>query len=105
MKPDEVRALPSWCLRLIVLLEARAAPRLRTVEGLWRRSTATRPGRMTDFIRHEALLPPDEIDVIIREASADLKLFQHVAAQVPLPERPAMSEWLERFHAAYREAA
>jgi hypothetical protein len=25
MKPDEVRALPAWCLRLIVLVEARAA--------------------------------------------------------------------------------
>src|SRR3546814_2047339 len=37
MKPDEVRALPSWCLRLIVLVEARAAPRLRTVEGLDRK--------------------------------------------------------------------
>src|SRR3546814_8775807 len=54
MKPDEVHALPAWCLRLIILVEARAAPRLRTVEGLWRKSTRTRPGRMTDFIRAEA---------------------------------------------------
>src|SRR3546814_15082021 len=38
MKPDEVRALPSWCLRLIVLVEARAAPRLRTVEEIGRTS-------------------------------------------------------------------
>ena len=29
--------LPPWCLRLIVLVEARAAPRLQTVEGLWRK--------------------------------------------------------------------
>ena len=34
MKPDEVRSLsPEW-LRTIVLIEARAAPRLKTVEGL-----------------------------------------------------------------------
>src|SRR3546814_7822317 len=99
MKPDEVLALPAWCLRLIVLVEARAAPRLRTVEGLWRRSTATRPGRMTDFIRAEELLPAADIDAIIRDAPADLIRFQDVAAHVSLPERPAMAEWLETFNA------
>ena len=98
MKPDEVRTLPAWCLRLIVLVEARAAPRLRTVEGLWRRSTKTRPGRMTDFIRAEALLPETEIDAIIRDAPADLVRFQDIAALVPLAERPAMSDWLETFN-------
>jgi len=104
MKPDEVRALPVWCLRLIVLVEARAAPRLRTVEGLWRRSTRTRPGRMTDFIRAEQLLPPADIDAIIRDAPADLIRFQDVAAHVPLPDRPAMSEWLATFNAGLTEA-
>jgi hypothetical protein len=104
MKPDEVRALPAWCLRLIVLVEARAAPRLRTVEGLWRRSTSTRPGRMTDFIRAEELLPAADIDAIIRDAPADLIRFQDVAAHVPLPERPAMAEWLETFNAGLLEA-
>ena len=83
MTPAEVRALPAWCLRLIVLVEARAAPRLRTVEGLWRRSTRARPGRMTDFIRAEALLPADEIDRIEREAPLDLIRFQDVAAEIP----------------------
>src|SRR3546814_9948910 len=34
MKPHEVQTLPAWCLRLIVLMEARAAPRLINVEGL-----------------------------------------------------------------------
>lgn len=62
MKPDEVRSLPLYRLRMILLIEARAAPRLRTVEGLWRRSTKAKPGRMTDFIRVERLLHPDEID-------------------------------------------
>src|SRR3546814_10582633 len=32
MKPHEVQTLPAWCLRLIVLMEARAAPRLINVE-------------------------------------------------------------------------
>lgn len=99
MKPEEVRALSVWCLRLIVLVEARAAPRLRTVEGLWRRSTKSRPGRMTDFIRAEGLLDADDIEAIIRDAPADLIRFQDVAAQVPLPDRPAMTEWLARFNA------
>lgn len=99
MKPEEVRALSVWCLRLIVLVEARAAPRLRTVEGPWRRSTKSRPGRMTDFIRAEGLLDADDIEAIIRDAPADLIRFQDVAAQVPLPDRPAMTEWLARFNA------
>src|SRR3546814_1006315 len=58
MKPHEVQTLPAWCLRLIVLLEARAAPRLINVEGLWRRSTGARPGTLTGFIRGRGLLRP-----------------------------------------------
>lgn len=63
-QPQEIRELPRWCLRLIVLVEARAAPRLHTVEGLWRRSTKARPGSMTDYIRNEGLLPAHEVDRI-----------------------------------------
>ena len=99
MTPPEVRELPVWCLRLIVLVEARAAPRLHTVEGLWRKTTRARPGRMTDFIRHERLLPIDEIDRIMREAPLDLVRFQDVAAGMPLEERPTMRDWIERFNA------
>ncbi|TCM32373.1 hypothetical protein [Novosphingobium sp. ST904] len=99
MAPAEVRALPRWCLRLIVLVEARAAPRLHTVEGLWRKSTRARPGRMTDFIRHEQLLPDAEIDTIVRDAPLDLVRFQDVAATIPIEERPTMRDWLERFNA------
>src|SRR3546814_20343171 len=105
MKADAVRALPAWCRRLIVLVGARAAPRLRTVEGLWRRSTRTRPGRMTDFIRAEELLPAADIDAIIHDAPADLIRFQDVAAHVPLPDRPALAEGLEQFNAGPRAAA
>lgn len=103
MTMSEVRELPIWCLRLIVLVEARAAPRLHTVEGLWRKTTRARPGRMTDFIRHERLLPAEEIDRIEREAPLDLVRFQDVAAGVPLDERPTMRDWINRFNAGVPE--
>ncbi|MEM6409932.1 MAG: hypothetical protein AAF683_00185 [Pseudomonadota bacterium] len=98
MKPDEVRSLTTEWLRTIVLIEARAAPRLKTVEGLWRKSTRTKPGRMTDFIREEGLLDAAEIDRIIETAPPDLVAFQERAAQQPLERREPMSSWLERFH-------
>ena len=60
---------------------------------------------MTDFIRAEELLCAADIDAIIRDAPADLIRFQDVAAHVPLPERPAMAEWLETFNAGLLEAA
>ncbi|WP_103727306.1 hypothetical protein [Novosphingobium sp. HII-3] len=98
MKPDEVRALPDYWLRMIVLIEARAAPRLRTVEGLWRRATRTRPGRMTDFIRTEKLLPEADIEAIIASAPTSLVRFQEQASHQPVEARPTLETWLERFH-------
>jgi len=105
IRPDEVRALPPWCLRLIVLIEARAEPRLRTVEGLWRRSTKTKPGRITDFIRAERLLAEAEIDAIRRDAPTELIRFQDAASIVPVAERPTMEAWIENFNAGLMEAA
>jgi len=98
MQPDEVRALPPEQLRLIVLLEARAAPRLKSVEGLWRRSTRTRPGSMTAFIRAEHLLDASDIDAIIASAPTDLIRFQESAAGIPVERRPSMQSWLDRFN-------
>ncbi len=97
--------LPPWCLRLIVLVEARAAPRLQTVEGLWRKSTRERPGSMTRFIRERGLLPSDEIDAIIAGAPVDLIAFQRVAAEIPLAERPTMRDWIDRFNAGVERLA
>lgn len=105
MKPDEIRELPRSYLRLIILMEARAAPRLRSVEGLWRKGTKglrgreARPGSMTEFIRAERLLPHSEIDDIIAYAPADLISFQEAAALVPLVERAPLRTWLDRFNA------
>ena len=97
--------MPQWCLRLIVLIEARAEPRLRTVEGLWRRSTKTKPGKITDFIRTERLLPEAEIGAIQRDAPTDLIRFQDAASIVPLSERPTMEAWIDTFNAGLEEAA
>lgn len=88
-----------------MLMEARAAPRLRNVEGLWRRSTRTRPGSMATFIRSEGLLDAAEIDAIVAEAPADLLDFQLIAAAIPLAERPPIGSWLERFHAGLSRLA
>jgi hypothetical protein len=82
----------------------RREPRLRTVEGLWRKSTKTRPGRITDFIRAEHLLPEAEIAGIRRDAPPDLIRFQDAASIVPVSERPTMEEWLDSFNAELTEA-
>jgi hypothetical protein len=57
------------------LLEARAKPRLHTVEGLWRKSTKTKPGSMTQFIADQGLLPADEI-AHIRAVPDEIVQFQ-----------------------------
>jgi hypothetical protein len=79
MKPDEVRALPADKLCRIVLMEARAKPRLDKVEGLWRASTKAKPGSMTKFIEDEGLLPKSEIERI-RQVPAQLVAFQQAYA-------------------------
>ncbi|MCP3732149.1 hypothetical protein M9978_17135 [Sphingomonas sp. MG17] len=111
MKPDELRSLPPAYLRLIVLIEARAAPRLRTVEGLWRSSVKgrggaqPRPGSMTRFIRDEGLLSPRQVDRIVATAPTELLRFQAAAARVELAARPSMHDWLVRFNAGVRDEA
>lgn len=78
MKPSEVRLLPAEKLRRIVIMEARAAPRLRSVQGLWRTGTKgtrggePRPGSMTAFIQQERLLPVEEIDALIRTVPTEI---------------------------------
>ena len=104
-KPEEIRALPPALLRQIVLMEARAAPRLRNVEGLWRtavkgaRGAQARPGSMTAFIRAEELLPAGEIDAIAADAPAELTRFQDAVADRPAERRPEVSRWLTLFDA------
>lgn len=109
-RPDEVRGLPRTQLRQIVLIEARARPRLRTVEGLWRqevkgaRGAETRPGSMTAFIRQEGLLEAAEIEAIVEDAPRSLTRWQAAVAEVA--DRPEMRRWVTVFDAfAGRTAA
>jgi hypothetical protein len=93
-------------LRVIVLMEARAKPRLRNVDGLWRkpvlgrRGATPRPGSITEFIRERGLLPPAEIDHIIETAPTELIAFQAAQAVLPLEERTPLGHWLENFNRA-----
>ena len=75
MKPIEVEALPQDKLEQIVIMEALAAPKLQTVEGLWRKSTKTRPGRMTDFIREKKLLPEDRLLACIHSPQIEVRKY------------------------------
>src|SRR5262245_47898446 len=86
MKPDEVRALPKEKLRRIVLMEARAEPRLRSIQGLWgtgckgTRGGEKKPGRMTDFIREDGLLPWEEVEHIRERVPLQLVAHQEAHA-------------------------
>lgn len=104
-KTHEVDALPKNLLRLIVLMEARAEPRLTTTEGLWRKTVkgtrggTAKPGSMTIYIREKGLLPSEQVDLIRERAPQALIRWQAAQAEVPIERRPALSEWLEFFEA------
>lgn len=94
MKPHEVRALGPDLLRRIVVMEARAKPRLTTTEGLWRtrikgtRGATPRPGSMTEFIVSERLLPPDEVDDLCRRTPTEITAYQEQFAAGQPPTVP-----------------
>lgn len=85
MSPAEVLDLAPKYLRRIVMMEARAKPRLLKIQGLWRNGikgvkdpSKKRPGRMTDFIAERNLLPAGEIAAI--EAGAPQELIDRAEA-------------------------
>src|SRR3546814_14799758 len=100
MRPEEVDRLSREELRVIVLMEARAKPRLRTIEGLWRkpvlgRGGATpRPGSMTEYIRDTGLLAPTEVDRIVRDAPTALVDFRSEERRVG---KECVSTWRSRW--------
>jgi len=106
IKPDEVLELSAEELRIIVLMEARAKPRLRNVDGLWRRpvlgrrDATPRPGRITELIRERGLLSPAEVNRIIEDAPTALLDFQAAQAALPPEQRAPMGRWLDDFHRA-----
>lgn len=87
MKPHEVHELSVEMLRRIVRIEARAHPRLRGCEGLWRstvkgfRGAIPRPGSMTKYIRDKQLLPHSEVDYIWENTFTEILSFQEGFAQ------------------------
>ena len=61
-KAHEIHEYTPDLLKRLVRMEARALPRLTTTEGLWRKSTKSRPGLITEYIRQKKLLAADEIE-------------------------------------------
>jgi hypothetical protein len=102
-KPLELHDYPPHLLRRIVLMEARAAPRLVKIEGLWRngvkgtRGGVAKPGKMTDYIRAQGLLPADEIDLIAASAPEALVSWQAAQGSLPIADRPPLASWLGLF--------
>jgi hypothetical protein len=106
MKPAEVRALPEDKLRRIVLLEARAEPRLRSIQGLWgngckgTRGGVKKPGRMTDFIVEEGLLPATEVQRIRQRVPLQL-----IENQESYSRGETIPDWPEFFCGQLNEKA
>ncbi|MFI5294362.1 MAG: hypothetical protein ACHQ0Y_04985 [Thermodesulfovibrionales bacterium] len=98
VKPHELDGYPLDLLRRIVRLEARAHPRLRSCEGLWRstvkgtRGGIARPGSMTKYIREKKLLPAEEVDYIWHHTFKDIVTFQEGFARAK--EEDAVDEFL-----------
>ena len=103
-KPNELHDFDPEDLRLIVLMEARAAPGLRTTQGLWRKAVLgtrggqARPGAMTDYILSAKLLPAAEVDWIISHAPTELIWFQAQQSRYPVDRRAPIADWIAAFH-------
>jgi hypothetical protein len=100
-QPEELHEHRKVYLRFIIIMEARAEPRLEEIKGLWRngiKGTKTgrpRPGKMTDYIREHKLLPADEIDHLVETAPKEL-LDNQVAFANGL-EIPEWHDFIEMF--------
>jgi hypothetical protein len=87
MKPQEIDELPGHLLRRIVIMEARAKPRLTDIDGLWRKGckgtcgSVARPGAITEYIRQRDLLPSAEIDRLVVQVPTQIVRRQKAFAQ------------------------
>jgi len=87
MKPQEIDELPKHLLRRIVIMEARAKPRLTDIDGLWRkgrkgtRGSVARPGSITEYIRPRGLLPSEEINRLVAQVPTQIVAYQEAFAQ------------------------
>lgn len=106
-QPVELESFPTSEHARLVLLEARAAPRLRNCDGLWRkpikgRNGATpRPGSMTEHIVTTGSLPPEVVTQIQQQAVPMLDRWCSGIGDEPVEHRPCIGEWLEMFDAAH----
>ena len=100
MKPHEVDELPEDKLMRIVKMELRAAPRLTTVQGLWRTATKKKPGSITEYIRERGLLSPSQIDEIKANICTDIVSFQEGYADAKA--RGAVEDYLAKARNDYR---
>ena len=102
-KPHEVDAFGPDVLRRIVLMEARAKPRLKNVDGLWRsavkgtRGGTPRPGSMSQYIREKGLLPEAEIDFIENQAIETFNIWLGKVGEEQVAERLPIRPWLTAF--------
>lgn len=100
-QPEELFTHKKEYLRYIVAMEARASPRLTHIEGLWRngvkgtRGGSKRPGKMTDFIISEGLLPAEEVLNIQNKAPTEIIRNQEIFANGG--EIPEWHDFLEMF--------
>jgi hypothetical protein len=100
-QPEELHELKKVYLRYIVVMEARAEPRLTAIEGLWRngvkgtRGGKKKPGKMTDYIREHGLLPAAEVDALVARAPQEIIDNQRAFATGELI--PDWHDFLEAF--------
>ena len=110
-KPAELMTFPGLEHARLVLLEARAEPRLRNCDGLWRKpikgknGATPRPGSMTEHLRNQNALVPGEIDQIRNEAVPLLDVWCSAIGNEPITDRPAISAWLEQFDRVHSNIA
>ena len=108
-QPFELESFPTSEHARLVLLEARAAPRLRNCDGLWRkpikgRNGATpRPGSMTEHIVTTGSLSQEVVTQIQQQAVPMLDRWCSGIGDEPVEHRPCIGEWLEMFDAAHSQ--
>ncbi|WP_143774017.1 hypothetical protein [Niastella vici] len=100
-QPEELLEYKKKYLRYIVIMEARAEPKLTSILGLWRngikgtKNGKPKPGRMTDFIIAEGLLSENEVNDLRQKAP--IEIINNQAKFADGLEIPDWHDFLELF--------